>query len=289
MTVQEIISALSQYNGKFPEQALVAAREHWALLVPEINMAFERAVTKNELSEEEENFLFWSVLLIGDRKEKDCFESFMLFLDQDDADYSPLECVLGDSLTEDLPNIVAIVAEGRAEPLNKMLISMKAGEYVKVGMLRVLKHMLFNSEITTDYFANHAPLWIEVMVANQHSFALAVLGEILIDLKLSSFQSMYLGFAKKDSIDHGMLSNDQIKDWAFETECDCRRDHYGSFDIMSVKNWASMNGNNEWDSMFMFNPFEQFIEEPYMAPKIPRRNDPCLCGSGKKYKKCCLN
>ncbi|MGD0600092.1 MAG: SEC-C metal-binding domain-containing protein [Terriglobales bacterium] len=23
-----------------------------------------------------------------------------------------------------------------------------------------------------------------------------------------------------------------------------------------------------------------------MAPKV-RRNDPCLCGSGKKYKRCC--
>ena len=23
--------------------------------------------------------------------------------------------------------------------------------------------------------------------------------------------------------------------------------------------------------------------------KKPRRNDPCPCGSGKKYKKCCLN
>jgi len=22
---------------------------------------------------------------------------------------------------------------------------------------------------------------------------------------------------------------------------------------------------------------------------MPNRNDPCICGSGKKYKKCCLN
>jgi hypothetical protein len=27
--------------------------------------------------------------------------------------------------------------------------------------------------------------------------------------------------------------------------------------------------------------------EPYIAPKQPGRNDPCPCGSGKKYKKCC--
>ena len=28
-------------------------------------------------------------------------------------------------------------------------------------------------------------------------------------------------------------------------------------------------------------------DEPYIADKKPGRNDPCPCGSGKKYKKCC--
>ena len=26
---------------------------------------------------------------------------------------------------------------------------------------------------------------------------------------------------------------------------------------------------------------------PYVKDKMPRRNDPCPCGSGKKYKQCC--
>ena len=28
--------------------------------------------------------------------------------------------------------------------------------------------------------------------------------------------------------------------------------------------------------------------KPITAPKLPQRNQPCICGSGKKYKKCCL-
>ncbi|MBN1563106.1 MAG: SEC-C domain-containing protein [Anaerolineae bacterium] len=28
--------------------------------------------------------------------------------------------------------------------------------------------------------------------------------------------------------------------------------------------------------------------KPIIAPKRPGRNDPCWCGSGKKYKKCHL-
>ncbi len=33
---------------------------------------------------------------------------------------------------------------------------------------------------------------------------------------------------------------------------------------------------------------EQLFSEPYKAPPKAGRNDPCPCGSGKKYKKCCL-
>ena len=287
MRVDEIISALSQDSDQFPEQALVAARDNWTQLIPEINATFERVLTGDEISGEDAHFLFWSTLLIGDRKEKDCFESLMLFLDQDDEFGSTLDRVLGDSVCEELPNIVAIIADGRAEPLNKILLSSKAGEYVKVSMLRVLKHMLFNEELTTNYFATHAPLWIELMIVNQQSFALSSLGEMLIDFKLSSFQPMYLDFLEKDYIDYGMLNEEEINNWSLKTSCDCRLDHFGSFDVMSVKNWASFLGDDKWNEMF--NPFAAFIEEPYIADKTPGRNDPCFCGSGKKYKKCCLN
>jgi hypothetical protein len=29
------------------------------------------------------------------------------------------------------------------------------------------------------------------------------------------------------------------------------------------------------------------LEDVEQWPDIPERNDPCLCGSGRKYKKCC--
>ncbi len=54
------------------------------------------------------------------------------------------------------------------------------------------------------------------------------------------------------------------------------------------------------DNFNWFNPFKsdfrsstgwpQFsIAQPYIKKKTPERNDPCHCGSGKKYKKCCID
>ena len=31
------------------------------------------------------------------------------------------------------------------------------------------------------------------------------------------------------------------------------------------------------------------IDTTYRAEKKPGRNEPCYCGSGRKYKKCCIN
>ncbi len=31
----------------------------------------------------------------------------------------------------------------------------------------------------------------------------------------------------------------------------------------------------------------QELRKPYLAPARPGRNDPCACGSGKKFKRCC--
>ncbi len=43
--------------------------------------------------------------------------------------------------------------------------------------------------------------------------------------------------------------------------------------------------NDLWADEFESDSFDSFM--PYIAPKKVGRNDPCPCGSGKKYKNCC--
>ena len=37
----------------------------------------------------------------------------------------------------------------------------------------------------------------------------------------------------------------------------------------------------------LWSPYSMTPTMPIITPKEPRRNDPCPCGSGKKYKNCC--
>ncbi len=64
-----------------------------------------------------------------------------------------------------------------------------------------------------------------------------------------------------------------------------------------LKSWAMFEKepNEQDDDKAMNELFEQFIEEGMREARSIKvqakigRNDPCPCGSGKKYKQCCLN
>ncbi|WP_188112113.1 DUF1186 domain-containing protein [Aquimarina sp. RZ0] len=58
------------------------------------------------------------------------------------------------------------------------------------------------------------------------------------------------------------------------------------------QNWIHQSEQKEIDdsSDDFYDDYKEIPDDqPYIAPKKIGRNDPCLCGSGKKYKKCCIN
>ena len=69
--------------------------------------------------------------------------------------------------------------------------------------------------------------------------------------------------------------------------------------INSIKNYKTIEEvyeNFKIKDNFNFTPFEEEepifkeeISQSLLTPKKIGRNDSCFCGSGKKYKKCCLN
>ncbi len=84
------------------------------------------------------------------------------------------------------------------------------------------------------------------------------------------------------------------------TECPDTVGHFGviiGMDIISLGDFAFTNTDGK--SVFSFRiPSAETIDYvshergiaigPYIAPKTPGRNDKCNCGSGRKYKDCCL-
>ena len=80
------------------------------------------------------------------------------------------------------------------------------------------------------------------------------------------------------------------------------RQHHGPFEDIAkeTRRWSNFSLNRLPDDFLpdivfdeVFKPVEYVEPEPYIpptpyiAPPKTGRNEPCPCGSGKKYKKCC--
>lgn len=63
--------------------------------------------------------------------------------------------------------------------------------------------------------------------------------------------------------------------------------------VARKQRWAEEDAENDadvWDGDYNYEYDKTLLPEPYVrAEKKIGRNDPCPCGSGKKYKKCCLD
>lgn len=60
----------------------------------------------------------------------------------------------------------------------------------------------------------------------------------------------------------------------------------GDGEIIEAEGIEAIVLQHEWDHMHGILASDRMI--PKIKAPVPGRNDPCLCGSGKKYKKCCL-
>jgi len=102
---------------------------------------------------------------------------------------------------------------------------------------------------------------------------------------------------ENDMVDESMHGGyDNFIDWLFYDKHS--ESHYIEDTVSEIGGWACFKSERDNkpttsndDTEDLFSKFEKTlgIEKPVgQKPKKMGRNDPCHCGSGKKYKKCCI-
>ena len=139
-------------------------------------------------------------------------------------------------------------------------------------------------------------------------------GKCTPDTAEKLMRSRYSAFVKKehdyilkthDPDTRNEVSMDQIKDWSnnsiwhglevVESKAGQVTDEEGIVEFIATYSVDGQECNHREISSFVKKSNEWYFHEGKVlggtqtrsAPKIGR-NDPCLCGSGKKYKRCCL-
>jgi hypothetical protein len=298
LTTEAILDAFATIGRVLPRDALKQAAERWTDVGPALIALLEAAAGGAEPSERTDNILCFGIYLMAQVRDTRAYRPLCNLA----ADGGRLEPILVDAITEDLSVILARVYDGDQAPLRTVIESADADEFVRnaaVGTLTVLTAAgRIGRDETAAYLRHlHATMQPQdesyVWVGWQQAVALLCLDD-LVPLVEDAFARGLIGDWVMD-IKHfhaDLSAARQAGDPALVFDSTVRDD--GRFDDVSalMAGWAC------------FQPEKPLAPPPRAAARPPSstgtetvrnpyrgvgRNDPCPCGSGKKFKKCCLD
>jgi hypothetical protein len=299
LTPEEIVDALRAPIG-LPVDVLALIGNRRAELVPVFLGELKRFVAEDaqeadELEPEEEEPEAGPVALIfhllASWREK---SAYRLMLDVLRADPLRVTAEFGGMLVETVPRAVASVFEGDLAPICEAIRDEDADEMMRAGLLDVFLPLVGEGVISREQAsealkqlrediepqAEHLVWlgWVEVVAVlgldELKAAALAVFRHGWVDPELMRPEDFNRDFAEgRRIIAEGPDADDGR--WSLFTDVEGELAEFFEPDFDDSDELTDIDGAPE-DGVPVLNPFRHV-----------GRNDPCPCGSGKKFKKCC--
>lgn len=199
----------------------------------------------------------------------------------------------GDWLTEDMPSVLAAFGPEAFDLLAGMVRDAKLDDFVRSGGARAL---LMISRSNEDVRRKSIELLREVVSKESSRHVRTLLVDTLIEFKDAESLEFVKPFFDTGMIDTGFLTyRDVLRVYAGEYD-DLRHDiPKDPMEIFSPDTPNIYRMTVEPSARPIHQPIERLgpvsNDRLKMLPRTSKktgRNDPCPCGSGKKYKMCCL-
>jgi len=306
LDVAEILTELEYYRGMFPLEALLSSVANRDLIIPELLSILETSVKDIEKLINEPDYMLhmYAMYLLAQFREPRAYPLIAEFFT---AHGEVADEATGDVVTDSLSRILASVSCGDDSLIKAMIENEDADEYVRDAAVRALVtlvacgekprdevisyfHQLFNGGIEREY----SVVWDGLVWCSADLYPEELYQDIEQCYRDDLVDSFYMGLdevqqmlelGKEETLrrfrSHRSytLITDAISDMEW---WDCFRPPEDHRRKPSEKTWKPLK---EWQK----SPIAKgrLYEEPVRSKKIGR-NEPCPCGSGKKYKKCCL-
>ena len=276
--------------GRLPVEAIRAAQADREAMVP----VFLRTIDDFlELKAPvDPNALFFIFHLLGEWREKSAYWPLAVFLR---LPGDVLNTILGEAITETSHRVMAAVFDGDPEPLYQIIRDPEADEYVRAKMCQVIAMLTRRGELPREAAAGFLRDCFAQLEPKEDCYVWSGWLDAVAWLGLTELKPLAQQVFQRGSIDPTWLSFED-----FERELQYSLDHpeaephfpdggltlFGDT-VAELSKWhgfkpkAPRNEPLDW---------VESLGTPYHDPlRKVGRNDPCPCGSGKKFKKCCLN
>lgn len=276
-----LVEALSNARD-LPVEALQEAIYAPAKIAAAVLAVAEQAARSEELTDKEANLLFWGLHVMAGNRDTRLFRPLLAIARQDE---DRLARLLGDAVPATLPRLAASTFDGDADALEAAIEDRSADEFVRWSLFGAYAFLAFEGRIPRERahaflvrFSHERPARAGDAAWTGWEQAIALLG--FADL------APLVEAARADA----RLLADDDPEWFGLTLAEAEaspenpaRFHDQEFGYVEdpIGELAAALDDPEGED-----------DEPVEPMRNPNRdvgrNDPCPCGSGKKFKKCCL-
>jgi hypothetical protein len=298
MDVETAIQTFASAGNDLPREAMQWALDHWDEAAPELLSVVERYTGGADRSDETASAVFFILYLAGEKRDTRVF-SLLCRLAQD---VEALEAAVGDTATTFKPILISTY-DGDLDTLKGLIEAAEADEFVRAGALQVLAYLTATGRIPREETEAYLLGLYDTLQPQQESFVWSgwVLAIGLLGLEALSGvvrQAFGRGLIDPMVMDYDHFRRDLERTLADPTHmAGFEYDQIGPLEdaIGELSGWYAFSDAAKRDQeRRATRPGHAGLDFadmplPFVDPfKDVGRNDPCPCGSGKKFKKCCL-
>lgn len=287
----KIFKGYERFEDNYPSEAVKYAMENREEAIPELLEILEYTLSNAETLSKDFKYLlhFPAIYMLAYFRETRAFEYIIRIAYLPDEQAYDL---LGDTITEDFGRILASVCDGNIEPIKDIIEDSSLDEYVREQALDSLLILLnngvvsreqivfyfkelFNGKLETDY----SSVWDSLPLTCSLIHPEGLEDDIRKAVEDGKVMEIIAGL---DHMERQL--NRSVKEVLDELKEDEFYSLISERDVYSLEGWVGVDFDEDFEDEY---DYEILFNIPYKRESFVGRNDPCPCGSGKKYKKCC--
>jgi hypothetical protein len=300
MTIPEILKEMELCTGRFPMEAMRAAIEQREAITPELLRVLETvAENPTEFAPKMDYMLhLFALYLLAQFREQRAYAPIVkLFHAPGETTYK----LVGDTVSEGLARIIGSVYNGDPTPLQRLVENQDADEFARSAALDAFQVLERTGQMPRDVVVNYYRSLFHGKLERMTSFVwdglVAAAGDLPAPELLEEVRQAY----RENLADPSVADFEDIeRDMAAPNSRRPELQKLITDAIAEMEWWPAFRPKDyqaekqpEVETPIPTLPSPPPPPTSYEAPKPYIRgpkigpNDPCPCGSGKKYKKCC--
>ena len=285
-------------SREFPGLAIAVCTVRFDETAPVFRGLLARAANGEALGAAETQLLFAGVHILGGRRDAQSFAPLLRLLRRP---MDEVEALMGDAITATLPKIAAGVFDGDADALFAAIADPSLDEFVRDSLFGAATFLTWEGRIDAARMREFLERFYRERIAEDDDYAWSGWQRAIAMLGLRDLRPLV-----QAAWAEGRLAEEIAEPEFFEEDLAAaerapadigrfREAHLGyiedTADALSWCDWSTDADDADRDEVFDDDLLaDAGWAEPAVNPwRNVGRNDPCPCGSGRKFKKCCID